>query len=387
MKFVTICAINQNMSIPGDKVKLLIVLFALCVFFSDCRRKSSKHLTLFAPENNNIKYTGRIDFKNPQRPRLAGAGSYFKFKFRGSSCNVFLKDQNLYDNFNYFSIAVDGKYLGRIRLKKNKTKYQVVKNLRDTVHTLLVCKATEAQNGYVEFLGILCSEIMPLEKTDMRKIEFIGNSITCGMGLDMSDLQCDSGEWFDQHNAYLAYGPVVARELNANWFLSSVSGIGITRFWNSPGPTMPEVYYNTYLSTDTSSLWDINTYIPDLVSICLGTNDFSDGDGSYERPELDSAEFVSAYIRFVGSIRDQYPYAQICCLTSPMLEGEKNIRLKNYLSAVITYMQDVKNDNMIQMFSFSRSYVSGCDYHPDKEDHRKMAEELLPFFKQIMKWK
>ena len=368
------------------KIKLVIVLFALFVFFSGCRRMSSKHLTLFAPDNNNIKYTGRIDFKNPQRPRLTGAGSYFELKFRGSTCNVFLKDQNLYNNYNYFSIVVDSKYQGRIKLKKNKTKYQIAKNLKDTVHTLLVCKATEAQIGYVEFLGISCTEIMSSEKTGIRKIEFIGNSITCGMGLDMSDLPCDSGEWFDQHNAYLAYGPIVARKLNAGWLLSSASGIGMTRFWNSPGPTMPEVYYNTYLNTDSFPLWDTHTYIPDLVSICLGQNDFSDGDGSYDRPELDSAEFVIAYIRFVQSIRDQYPYAQICCLTSPMLDGEKSIRLKDYLSAVVAYMQEVENDNMIQMFSFSQSYKNGCDWHPGKDDHRKMAEELLPFFKQVMKW-
>jgi len=49
-------------------------------------------------------------------------------------------------------------------------------------------------------------------------------------------------------------------------------------------------------------------------------------------------------------------------------------------------MREVMDENMIQMFSFSHSYTNGCSYHPDKEDHKKMAEELLPFFKHVMNW-
>ena len=124
------------------------------------------------------------------------------------------------------------------------------------------------------------------------------------MGMDTSEIPCGSGVWYDHHNAYLAYGPLIARELNADWLLSSVSGIGMFRNWNSPGPTMPEVYQNLYLNTDSTVVWNAQTYIPDLISICLGTNDFSDGDGSYERTDLDSATFVNRYIQFVKFIRN-----------------------------------------------------------------------------------
>jgi len=341
------------------KIRLIIILFLACFFISDCSRTSSKHLSLFMPDNDNIRYTGRIDFTNPQKPKLSGAGAHFELKFRGSACYVFLKDQNLYNNFNYFAIVIDDKYQGRIKMSNN-TKYKIAENLKDTLHNLRICKATEAQIGYVEFLGILCNNIMPCEKSYTRKIEFIGNSITCGMDLDISGIPCDSGEWFDQHNAYLAYGPLVARQLNADWLLSSVSGIGITRSWNKPGPTMPQVYEDTYLGTDSISLWDRRDYTTDLASICLGQNDFSKGDSSYDRPALDSARFVNEYIRFAGHIRDKYPYAQICCLTSPMLDEKESATMSNYLSAVITYMKEVKDE--------------------------KMAAELLPFYKQVMNW-
>jgi hypothetical protein len=30
--------------------------------------------------------------------------------------------------------------------------------------------------------------------------------------------------------------------------------------------------------------------------------------------------------------------------------------------------------------------VNGCAGHPDREDHEKMAAELLPFYKEVMNW-
>ena len=140
------------------------------------------------------------------------------------------------------------------------------------------------------------------------------------------------------------------------------------------------------MNTDSNSFWDAGTFVPNLVSICLGTNDFSDGDGSYERDKLDSDKYVADYIAFVKRIRNRYPEAQICLLSSPMLSGQKSEQLQKNLSSVLKHMKEVENDDNIDMFFFSRSYVNDCDYHPDKEDHEKMAEELLPFFKKVMSW-
>jgi lysophospholipase L1-like esterase len=344
------------------------------------------HTSLYLPDNNKIEYAGRIDFTNPQKPRLISSGACFTVKFRGKNCSILLEDQSSYNNHSYISIVIDGEYSGRIKVSKDKTEYPVAMNLKGKAHTLMVCKDTESQTGYIDLAGIFCIKLLRVKKNCNRKIEFIGNSITCGMGMDISEIPCDSGEWYDQHNAYLAYGPLVARELKADWLLSSVSGIGITRYWNSPGPTMPETYNKIYLNKDSASLWNPGNFMPDLVSVCLGTNDFSDGDGSYDRPPLDSAEFVKAYISFLETIRSKYPDAQICCLSSPMLDGRKNVLMHNYLSAVIKYMKEIRKDKMIHMFEFSRPYTNGCSYHPDKEDHKKMAEELFPFFKNVMNW-
>jgi lysophospholipase L1-like esterase len=367
-------------------IKLIILLFIVLILVFNFHQLNAADVVLYKPDNPFIRYTGRIDFSNVQKPRLCGAGSYFHFKFKGTCCNILLEDQNLDNNHNYIAVVIDGQYQGRIKVYKEKTQYQVAENLAYKDHTLLVCKATEAEIGYIDFTGVSCKEILPCEKNNQRKIEFIGNSITCGMGMDLTDIPCDSGAWYDQHNAYIAYGPLIARALNADWLLSSVSGIGITRNWNSDGPTMPQVYQNINLDTISSTLWETTNFIPDLISICLGTNDFSDGDGSYQRAPLDSTRFVNDYIRFLKFIRVRYPQAQICCLTSPMHSGEKSKRLRSYLTAVVEHIKKVKKDNNIHLFIFSRSYTNGCFLHPDKEEHQKMAEELLPFYRKVMGW-
>ena len=367
-------------------IRLIVPLMILSLIYTSCYQKSGETKMRYAANDSKIEYFGRIDFSNPERPLLSGPGAYFKFGFKGTSCELFLRDQHLYDQRNYITIELDGKYDKRFALDSTKKSYMVADSLADTEHTMLVCKATEASIGYVEVSGIVCNELVELGKKNTHLIEYIGNSITCGMGLDSSDVPCNSGQWYDQHNAYLSYGPLTSRILNADWILSSVSGIGMTRFWNTDGPTMPQVYNNLYLNNDNSKMWNPGNLNPDLVSICLGQNDFSDGEGPKPRAALDSTQFANDYIGFLKRIRKQYPDAQIACLSSPMIDGEKKVKLFSYLTSIANYMQEKENDAKISVFEFSKSYNKGCDWHPSREDHVAMAEELLPFYRKIMSW-
>ena len=356
------------------------------VIFGSCNLNSGTKNMHFSANNPNIEYFGRIDFTNPEKPILSGPGSYFRLRFKGTSCEVLLRDEHLYGQHNYISIELDGSYKGRVALDSTKQKYLVVNNLPDSIHTLLICKATEAGIGYIEFSGLNCNELLEPEIKHSRLIEYIGNSITCGMGLDTSSIPCDGGQWYDQHNAYLAYGPLTARVLEADWILSSVSGIGMTRFWNTTGPTMPQVYDNLYLNNDTIKAWNTRNIHPNLVSICLGQNDFSDGEGPQPRAALDSTQFANDYIGFLKRIRKQYPEAEIACISSPMIGGTKKIKLYSYLSSIVQYMRNKENDTKIYVFEFSQSYNKGCAWHPSREDHLAIAAELLPFYRKIMNW-
>lgn len=114
----------------------------------------------------------------------------------------------------------------RIQTTEKNNHIIIAQGLINTAHTVIICKKTESNIGYLEFIGLKCDAILPLSARPARRMEFIGNSITCGTGSDQSVVACGKGVWQDQHNAYLSYGPTVARSFNAQWQLSAVSGIG-----------------------------------------------------------------------------------------------------------------------------------------------------------------
>jgi len=349
---------------------LVIVFFVLTV---QQLMAQSEALEFFAADNVNIQYTGRIDFSHIDLPRFWQPGVYFNVRFEGSRCEVILNDQVLWGkNHNYLEVVIDG-VAKRIQTKSAHDTIVVADGLSAGAHSLLVCKNTEANIGYLELAGIRCAKLLkPLPKPT-RKIEFIGNSITCGTGSDQSEIACGKGVWQDQHNAYLSYGPTVARQLNAQWSLSAVSGIGLIRSCCNLEIVMPQVFDKIDLRGD-SLQWDFTNYQPDVVTVCLGQND----------GVQDSTIFCSAYVNFLTRMRSYYPTAQIILVTSPMADQSLTAVMKKYLSAIKATLN--KTDKKINSYFYSKQYHNGCDGHPDLAEHQMIAKELGTFIKKKMKW-
>jgi lysophospholipase L1-like esterase len=362
-----------------------LVYLTICFSMFSCF-DSKRNQKIHRPDNPTISYVGRIDFSDSTKPKLSGPGAYFTFSMRGTSCTILLQNQYEEPNHNYISVAIDGKYQGRFMIRKGENSYTIAENMKNSEHTILVCKATDSFIGYIELQGIQCKRLLPIKKLPEHKIEFIGNSITTGAEMDTTLFACDAGVWHDRHNAYLAYGPLVARSLNAQWVLSSISGMGLTRNWNDEGPGVPAFYDNLYLNPDSTKLWTTD-YSPDLVTICLGTNDISPGDGSYDRQPLDSATFVNAYIRFTTHIHSRYPDATICLINGPVFGGTDRDRFKGYLEATVSAMKTSSPNEKVFAFTYANVYGKGCSGHPTVEEQEQMADELMPFLKEIMGWK
>lgn len=348
----------------------------------------AKAFQFYPADHKLLRYSGRVDFSDPAAPVLIGSGSFVEVSFSGDSCQIVLRKLSPAGEHNYVSIELDGEYQGRMKLEADSLAVYTIKAEGPSQrHHLKIYKATEAQNGNIAFAGVHAQKLHRLSKAPSKSIEFIGNSITCGMGIEWKEVPCDTGLWYDQHNAYWAYGPRVARALDAQFVLSSVSGIGIYRNWNGIGPVMPAVYDNLYLSTESEPAWNTKSFSPDLVSICLGTNDFSDGDGVNERKPFDAEQFTSEYIAFVESIYDRYPATQVCLITSPMVSGEKGVLFLSCLQAVKAHFsENFPDKKQIAIYDFEQIVPQGCGYHPDKEDHGKMAQQLIPFYEEVMGW-
>ena len=327
---------------------------------------------------------GRTILNDKKELALISSAVHFGFSFEGTECRVYASLPYA-PSHNYLQYELDGIYQKRIKVEGDSSMPITISTPNNGKHTVWIYKATEAHTGDILIQKIAGENLRALPVPERTVIEFIGNSITCGAAADPSEVPCGTGEYHDQHNAYYAYGPRVARELNLNFIMSSVSGIGIYRNWNSDGPTMPQVYEKTDFQLNNQRLWNFNTYRPKLVSIALGTNDFSGGDGKHERLPFDSAVFVSNYISFVKTVKSKYPNAQIALLSSPMINGRSRELLQNCLTAVkksidATYL----SDKPVALYFFKPMHARGCTGHPNVEDHAILAAELVPFFKKLV---
>lgn len=327
---------------------------------------------------------GRTVMSNDQKLELVSSAVHFGFSFDGPECRVFasLPDQN---SHNYLQYELDGVYQKRIKISGDSSQPVLIKAPRDGRHTVWIYKATEAHTGPIRIEKITGKNVTALQRPKAPIIEFIGNSITCGAAADPSEVPCGTGVYHDQHNAYQAYGPRVARALGANFILSSVSGIGVYRNWNSDGPTMPQVYEKVDFQDGNPQVWGFEKVTPQIVSIALGTNDFSKGDGKRERLPFDSARFVNQYINFVRLVKSKYPSSQLVLLNSPVVSGASGTLLEHCLSTVKAQTDTAyPSAKPVALFFFKPMQAHGCTGHPNVEEHAFLAAELTPFFKKLL---
>jgi lysophospholipase L1-like esterase len=280
---------------------------------------------------------------------------------------------------------LDGVYQKRIRVTGDATAPVLITTTGTGKHTLCIYKATEAHTGALLVTRVAAPHIRTVKAPRRPLIEFIGNSITCGAAADASETPCGTGQYHDQHNAYMAYGPSVARALKVNYMVSGVSGIGIYRTWNRESPNMPQVYEKLDFQEQGTRTWNFDSCQPAVVSIALGTNDISRGDGT-PRAAFDSTLFVTRYVAFVQKVKAHYPKARIALLSSPMVKNAEGELLKRCITAVKNQTDAAyPNSKPVAVFFFEPMEPHGCTGHPNVADHQQMAAQLKPFFKQLLK--
>lgn len=168
----------------------------------------------------------------------------------------------------------------------------------EDLRTMVVCLVKESEVQYASS-GILAfytdeeAEIRPTDKKD-RKIEFIGDSITCGYGVLGGPKAPFSTE---TESADDAFAVQCARALDADYQLVSFSGIGVISRYIEPEENepltdvlMPALYPHTDAVLAKRygwrpESWDFSSFCPQVVVINLGTNDDSYTRGIREREE------------------------------------------------------------------------------------------------------
>ncbi|MBQ6786372.1 MAG: GDSL family lipase [Lachnospiraceae bacterium] len=227
--------------------------------------------------------------------------------------------------------------------------------------------------------------ILPPPQAPEKLIQFIGDSITCGYGIEgMVNVDVFNTT---QENPWNAYACRTARLLNMDFELVSWSGNGVISHYvdetvneqRHDKPWMQELYpysdreLEERLGKSEAELTVWNTeHEPDVIVVHLGTND-----GSFTRfIEERNVLFVEAYMAFLQQIRALHKEAPIICMLGVMRQ-ELNDQVAK--AVALTRQQGDGNVYFIDV-PLARDWDGlGTDNHPSPRTQEKMAELLAQY--------
>lgn len=341
---------------------------------------------------NGVQYLGRVAAATNL---LTWPGSGIMASFNGTSAQLSFTPQT---GNTYLGISVDGAAPTRVLVNGNST--IDTGTLRAGVHKVTAIKLNEASLGTAKFNGVLSRTGLTPTAAPTRRIEFIGDSITVGYGIEGVS-PCTNKAALE--NASKTYAALTAQALGAEYDLIAWSGKGLMRnaaqVGNDVSPIMPTLW-GRLAATEANSVYDFPlARAPDAVVVNLGTNDFTyigytaAGEASTVRAPLDPVAFQAAYVAFIQTVRQKYPNAFIELCSSPMLSDSyptaaeaQHTTQVNAIQAVITQLADSK----MRFVDFPTEAVgpgiNGCDSHPSPAQHAAMANLLTAQLKTDLGW-
>lgn len=145
-------------------------------------------ISLETNAQNSIQYSGRVAPKDQNWVQFDWSAVRIDYDWQGSSIAAIFQDVgNMYDVF------VDGELELILNTTTSQTKYPLV-TVPSGSHNITLIKRTEANIGVATFGGFVVdgTPIPPMSRkpqASSRKIEMIGDSITCAYG-DMGKVPC-----------------------------------------------------------------------------------------------------------------------------------------------------------------------------------------------------
>ncbi|HEX8794436.1 MAG TPA: SGNH/GDSL hydrolase family protein [Polyangiaceae bacterium] len=321
-----------------------------------------------------IHTIGRFDTSDPAGPKFAWPGSTIVATFDGTGISAQLADNV---GNNYFVVVVDGGMPTAFRTQQGTSTYQVATGLASGKHTVSLVKRTGSYDGVVQLLGLTPTggALVATPEPWARRIEFIGDSITCGYGVLGGTCTNPS---VDQEDWTVTAGALVATQLHAEPTSISYSGIGMYRDYSGNTTNQMPARFLLTLADIPTSTWGFTTPAPDVVVIDLGTNDFAQGDPG--------AAFQMAYTTFLQQeLRPHYPNAWVILAVSPMLSGTSRTQVSTYLNGVVSTLQ-AAGDKHVAYFEYDFEQTMGCQYHPDVATNQAMAAKIVPFIEKLTGW-
>jgi hypothetical protein len=286
--------------------------------------------------------------------------------------SVILKNDS---SFNNFTVRLDTtEYI--LKTRRDDTLYLLADNLPNVSHSLEITRITEWHGGNTTFGGLKITGrgLVPVYGKQ-RKIEFIGNSITCGYGTEGKSR--DEHFTYETQNCLHTYAAYTAKNLEADFTLICRSGIGMYQSYGGDTTFAMPLLYEEIISGSPVK-WDFGKFQPDVVVIELGANDLSS--------KVDSARFTRAYLGFLEKLRNYYPSSKIVCMSGPGWIGDEagNTKWGSLVSSDVTAGSKILDN--LYYYSMEATENNGSDWHPSSAEHEKLSVNLTEYLRSLMNW-
>jgi lysophospholipase L1-like esterase len=344
------------------------------------------------------RFIGRVDATNPNSVTMAWPGTAVETRFTGSVITATVQAGPTQTGIappaqTIVDLIVDGQAPVTVAVMSTPT--QVSATVPKGTHTARLVKRTEALFGNMTFMGFTTDgTLLNTATPPTRLIEFVGDSITAGLGVEgAGDPNCRSLDP-NVENASKSFAYVTASALHADFSLISWSGKGVYKNRSSTDTvTIPQLY-GTIDPTVTTSAYAFPTTAaaqPQVVVVNLGTNDFAFFANQPTPAVPDQAGYTAALQALAATIRGHYPAAQIILAIGPILStdfpvpGQLNT-WRSYVQSVVAALNSA-GDTKVSFFEFTPlSSNYGCDYHPNAVAAQSMAAALGAQIKTVMAW-
>ena len=338
-----------------------------------------------------IRWMGRTYYSNLKKMNMVyHTASGFEVKFTGSKVVARIFATN-YDNSTsrpFVTVVVDGDYANqrRVALTQEYTDLVLVEGITDKeVHKITLHKSSESQDSKIGIESIeTTGEFIADVDVKQYKIEFIGDSGSCGFGNLSKPYGSDySTEISDGLHSFASLTGIA---LDADFQIFAASGWGVKAsiYTNPNTVNVFDAYKNYDFNSQGATIkYNYSLFTPDLVVINLGTNDYS----YIKAAETDPIEYAKrlqdykdqykALVNFVHSI---YPSAHIIMLHGLMNEGKVIADATNEMYAELKLT--IPNLSTIEINGDGK----GASNHPSAASHESISEQLVAHIKDTLNW-
>lgn len=345
-----------------------------------------KKLHSFICTEDNVRIGGRTMLENDIR-YMDYTCTYVEFTFTGTYAEAEIisdltPSEDIFRAWAVVCVNGSAQPAKRFKLDSKRAAYELYSSDKEETVTIRLMKVSEAAFSKMGVAEIrIDGELLPPPKPRyQRRIEFVGDSITCGYGID--------GVWnkdvfsTETENPIKGYAYKTAQLCKSEFQYVSWSGMGVLSSWvdeKAEKPLDNWLITDIYPYTDSGlentlgreghenhTKWDFSKYVPQVIVFNMGTNDQSWTKKIPERVE----QFGEKYYAFIKMLREHNPNAYIVCaygvMDDPLADTEE---------AQIERFKSELDDNIefVRLPVQQEADGIGADWHPSENTHTKMA--------------